>query len=164
VAALVLTADAVSKAIVVDRLAGRSPVRLVDGVLDLELTRNAGAAFSLRVGSTVIFTAVAIAVVVIILRTARGLRSLGWAVSLGLLLGGALGNLGDRIFRAPGPFRGEVIDWIHLTHWPIFNLADAAITIGAVLAVALTAFGRTLDAEPDGPRAADPDDLESRRY
>jgi signal peptidase II len=144
VAALVLVADTVSKVIAVDRLAGHHPVRLVDGALALELTRNAGAAFSIGVGGTVVFTVIAIAVVVVIVRTARSLRSVGWAVALGLLLGGASGNLVDRLVRSPGPLRGEVIDWIHLTHWPVFNLADSAITVGAVLAVILSVSGRPL--------------------
>jgi signal peptidase II len=150
VAAAVVAVDAVSKAVVVDRLAHRPPVRLIDGVLDLELTRNAGAAFSVGVGSTVVFSVIALVVVVVIVRSARGLGSLGWAVVLGLLLGGATGNLADRLFRAPGPLRGRVVDWIHLTHWPVFNVADSAITCGAVLAVALSLTGRplTVDAPP----------------
>ena len=78
------------------------------------------------------------------------MRSTGWAVSLGLILGGALGNLVDRIFRAPGVFRGHVVDWISLfgpnaEHWPIFNLADSAIVCGAILAGVLSLLGIALD-------------------
>jgi signal peptidase II len=149
VASVVLVADVVSKAVVVDRLSDRGPVDLIKGVLDLRLTRNAGAAFSLGVGSTIVFSLVAVAVVVVIVRAAAGLRSVGWAVALGLLLGGACGNLVDRIARSPGVFRGEVVDWIHLHHWPVFNIADSAITVGAVLALILSATGRTLDAARD---------------
>ena len=139
--------DVVSKAIVVDALADRPPLDLIHGVLDLTLTRNAGAAFSVGVGATVIFTLVAVAVVVVIIRTAARLRSVGWAIALGLLLGGACGNLVDRFARSPGPFRGEVVDWIHLHHWPVFNVADAAITCGALLALTLSLLGRGLGDE-----------------
>jgi signal peptidase II len=145
VAAVVLAADAVSKVIVVAKLADRPTVHVIDGLLELTLTRNPGAAFSIGVGATVIFTLVAVAVVVVIARTAARLRSVPWAIALGLLLGGALGNLVDRVFRSPGPFRGEVVDWIRIPHWPVFNLADAAITVGAVLAVLLSLRGRQLD-------------------
>ena len=68
---------------------------------------------------------------------------------LGLLLGGALGNLTDRLVRAPSPLRGEVVDWIHLHHWPIFNLADSAIVIGVVLALIVSSRGIRLDGTRD---------------
>jgi len=145
----VLALDVVSKLVVVDRLTDHAPVDLVGGLLTLRLTRNAGAAFGLADGATVLFTAVAVAVVVVIVRTARRLRSVGWAASLGLILGGALGNLADRLFRAPGPLRGRVVDWIELPHWPIFNLADSAIVCGAVLAVLLSSRGIGLDGQRD---------------
>jgi len=146
VAALIaFAADLVSKLIVVTELVDRAPVVIVPRVLDLQLTRNPGAAFGLAGGATVLFTLVALGVVVFIIATARRLRSRGWAVALGLLLGGALGNLGDRLFRDPGPLRGHVVDWIHLSHWPIFNLADTAIVLGGVLAVILSLRGKRLD-------------------
>jgi signal peptidase II len=145
VAAAVLTADVASKALVVAELSDTSRVTLVPHVLWLTETRNAGAAFSVGTGSTILFTLVAVAVVVVILRTARSLRSSGWATSLGLLLGGALGNLSDRLFRAPGPLRGHVVDWIEVPHWPVFNLADSAIVVGGVLAVLLAAYRVELD-------------------
>jgi signal peptidase II len=84
-------------------------------------------------------------VVVVIVRSASSLASTGWAVSLGLLLGGALGNLSDRLFRSPGPLRGEVVDWIELPHWPVFNVADSAIVIGGLLAVLLASRGIEMD-------------------
>jgi signal peptidase II len=142
---LALAADVISKLVVVSSLADRAPVVVIPRVLDLQLTRNAGAAFGLAGGATIIFTLVAAAVVVFIVATARRLRSRGWAAALGLLLGGALGNLGDRLFRDPGPLRGHVVDWIHLTHWPIFNLADSAIVVGGLLAVLLSMRGKRLD-------------------
>jgi signal peptidase II len=146
VAALVLTADLVSKVAVVATLSERSPVRLLGGLVYLVQARNAGAAFSFAQGATVLFSAVAALVIVIILRSASQLRSLPWAISLGLILGGAAGNLADRLFRSPGPMRGRVVDWISVLDpagrvWPIFNLADSCIVVGGVLAVLLAFAG-----------------------
>ena len=138
-------ADVASKVAVVAELSMRPPVRLLGGLLTLTLTRNPGAAFSIGTGATVLFTAVAAGVVVAIARSARRLRSMSWAIALGLLLGGALGNLGDRLFRAPGPLRGYVVDWIRLPHWPVFNLADSAIVVGGALLVLLSSRGVGID-------------------
>ena len=131
VAALVLLADQTSKWAAVEQLTGRGRVDVIDGVLWLHLTRNAGAAFSMATGATWFLTVVALVVVVAIIRISRKLGSRGWALALGLLLGGALGNVIDRIAR------GHVIDFIQV-HWhdayfPAFNVADSAITVGAVL-------------------------------
>ncbi len=145
VAAFVLVADVISKSIVVARMADHSPIRLLGGLLTITLTRNGGAAFSIGTSMTIVFTAIAVGVIVYILRTARNLRSIGWAITLGLLLGGATGNLLDRIFRAPGPFQGHVVDWIELPHWPVFNLADSSIVCAGVLVVLLALFGVRLD-------------------
>jgi len=145
VAAFVIVADVVSKIIVVAKLSGRPPVRLLDGLLTLDYTRNAGAAFSIGTGATYLFGIVAIAVIAVILRTSRRLFSRPWAVVLGLLLGGATGNLIDRLVRSPGILRGHVVDWIQLPHFAVFNLADSAISIGGVLAVLLALMGRQLD-------------------
>ena len=149
IAAVALAADVISKVVAVERLSDRPPVRLVDGLLELTLVRNPGAAFSIGVGATALFSVVAVGVVFILARAATRLRSRPWAVVLALLLGGALGNLGDRIFRSPGPFRGEVVDWIRIPHWPVFNLADACITVGAVLAVVLSLRGHHLEGGGD---------------
>jgi signal peptidase II len=163
VAAFVLAADAITKAIVVAHLREDQPVHLIGNVLMLWLTRNPGAAFSVGTGETVVFTVIAFAVIVYIARTARKLYSLGWAIALGLLLGGAMGNLTDRIFRAPGLFRGDVVDWIAVTrYYPIFNLADSAIVCGGILTVLLAIRGNHLDgtrgevpaASPSSPTAA----------
>ena len=146
VAAFVLAADAISKAIVVAHLRDDQPVHLVGNLLMLWLTRNPGAAFSVGTGETAVFTVIAFGVIVYIARTARRLYSLGWAIALGLLLGGAMGNLSDRIFRAPGLFRGDVVDWIAVTRfYPIFNLADSAIVCGGILTVILAMRGQHLD-------------------
>jgi signal peptidase II len=156
VAAFVLTADAVSKAIVVSRLAGHAPIRLLGGLLTLQLLRNSGAAFSIGTSMTIVFTAIAVGVIVFILRSVRRLRSLRWAITLGLLLGGAAGNLADRLFRAPAPLRGSVVDWIELPHWPVFNLADSAIVCGGVLAVLLAVIGLRMDGSKEAPRPSGP--------
>jgi len=145
VAGFVIVADVVSKIIVVAKLSGRPPVRLLDGLLTLDYTRNAGAAFSIGTGATYLFGIVAIAVIAVILRTSRRLFSRPWAVVLGLLLGGATGNLIDRLVRSPGILRGHVVDWIQLPHFAVFNLADSAISIGGALAVLLALMGRQLD-------------------
>ncbi len=145
VAAFVIAADVISKAIVVAAMPGHPNIRLLGGALTITLTRNGGAAFSIGTSMTIVFTAIAVGVIVYIVRAARSLRSAGWAVALGLLLGGATGNLLDRIFRAPGPFQGHVVDWIELPHWPVFNLADSSIVCAAVLVVLLALRGIRLD-------------------
>jgi signal peptidase II len=159
VAAFVLAADAITKALAVAHLRPEEPVHVLGNVLMLNLLRNPGAAFSVGTGYTIVFTAIAVGVVVYIIRTARKLYSLGWAVTLGLLLGGALGNLADRVFRAPGLFRGNVVDWIELTrYWPVFNLADSAIVCGGILTVLLAMSGYRLDGtRGDRPAPAAPD-------
>lgn len=166
VALAALAADVVTKVVVVATLQDREPIRLLGGLLTLRETRNSGAAFSIGTGYTVVFTLIAIGVVVAILRTARNLRSLPWAICLGLLLGGAVGNLVDRMLRAPAPLKGHVVDWIQVPNFPVFNLADSSIVCGGVLAVLLAARGLQIDgtrlpgkdeedpgAEPDEPAA-----------
>jgi signal peptidase II len=147
VAAFVLAADIATKAVIVAHLRPDQPVHVLGNVLEFWLTRNPGAAFSVGTGETVVFTVIAFGVIVYIARTARKLYSVGWAIALGLLLGGAMGNLGDRIFRAPGLFRGYVVDWIGVVprYYPIFNLADSAIVCGGILTVILAMRGFHLD-------------------
>jgi signal peptidase II len=145
VAGLVLVGDLVSKWLAVRELGDREPVELLGGLLTLRLVRNAGAAFGFAQGLTIAFTVVAAAVVVVILRLSRRLRSLPWAVALGLVLGGAVGNLVDRVFRAPAPGRGHVVDFLELPHWPVFNLADSAIVCAGVLMVLLSLRGLSYD-------------------
>lgn len=150
IAVLVLAVDIITKVVAVAQLEDRAPVELLGGLVYLQLVRNPGAAFSLATGYTWVLTIVAIAVVVVIVRVARRLRSTGWAVALGLVLGGALGNLTDRLFRAPGPLQGHVVDVVSLftpdgRAWPVFNLADSSIVSGGVLLVLLALLGRELD-------------------
>ncbi|HEY2075639.1 MAG TPA: signal peptidase II [Streptosporangiaceae bacterium] len=147
VAVAVLGLDIATKLIVVATLSGRTPVRLLGGFLHLQVDRNPGAAFSFAPSLTILFSLIAITVIVVILRSSRRIRSTPWAVTLGLLLGGATGNLVDRIFRYPGLFRGWVVDWIQIPHWPVFNLADSAIVCGGILAVLLSVRGIRLDGQ-----------------
>jgi signal peptidase II len=165
-AAAVLALDVVSKQLVVATLSDRDPLRLLGGAVYLTEARNTGAAFSFAQGATVVFSLIAVAVVVVIVRSARRLFSTGWAVALALVLGGAVGNLLDRVFRDPGFLRGGVVDFISVFDpygrvWPIFNVADSAIVCGGVLGAVL-AFrgiefdgGRTTESAPGG--AAVPD-------
>jgi signal peptidase II len=145
VAAVVYVIDVVSKIVVVEDLTDHQPISMLGGLVTLRLTRNPGAAFSTATGYTVLLTLVAIGVVICVTRLAARLGSTVWAVALGLLLGGALGNLTDRIFRSPGPLRGHVVDFLELPHWPIFNLADSAIVLGALLITLQSLRGVHLD-------------------
>ncbi|GAA4923361.1 signal peptidase II [Streptomyces coeruleoprunus] len=138
--------DLGSKMLVVAKLEHRDPIVVIDGVLKFVAVRNPGAAFGIGEAFTVIFTVIAAAVIVVIIRLARKLYSLPWAIALGLLLGGALGNLTDRIFRSPGIFEGAVVDFIAPTHFAVFNLADSAIVCGGFLIVILSFRGL----DPDG--------------
>ncbi len=120
------------------RLSGEGPVVLLGGFLKFTYAENTGAAFSIGTGLTWVFTTIALVVVFVIIRYARKLGSMPWALSLGGLLGGAIGNLIDRMFREPGPFQGFVVDFIQLPYWAIFNVADMAVVIsGASIAILL---------------------------
>ncbi len=159
IATLVLAADIAVKTVAVAQLEGRPPVELLGGFVYVQLLRNPGAAFGLATGYTWVLTLVAVAVVVVIVRVARRLRSTGWAIALGLVLGGALGNLTDRVFRAPGPLQGHVVDMVspfapNGSVFPVFNLADSAITTGGVLLVLLALLGRELDGTHRTPEPA----------
>ena len=110
------------------------PQPVLGTLLQFTLLKNSGAAFSFASGFTLIFSLLAIAVVATIIRFAGRITSRGWLTCAGLLLGGVLGNLTDRAFREPGFFLGHVIDWIQIPNWPIFNIADIAISSAAFLA------------------------------
>lgn len=155
IAAVVLALDLGTKALVVAKMTPGEPTSIIGDVVRLTLIRNSGAAFSMATGMTWLLTLIAVAVVIGVIRIGRTLRSLSWAIGLGLVLGGALGNLVDRLFRSPGPLQGHVIDFIAVTKWwPVFNVADSSIVCGAILLVVLTVFGF----EPDGTRAGHDDD------
>lgn len=146
VAALAYALDVVSKTLVVHHLENRPSVRLLGDYLQLEAVRNSGAAFGMGQGMTIVFTLIALVVIGVIARLARRLYSLPWAIALGLLLGGALGNLTDRIFRSPGAFQGAVVDFVAPKDFAVFNLADSAIVCGGILIVWLSFRGL----DPDG--------------
>ncbi|MER7131778.1 signal peptidase II [Streptosporangium saharense] len=159
-AVVVYGLDLATKTAVLRTLEGKDPLVLIPGLLQFRVIFNAGAAFSIGTGMTIVFTIIAASVVVAILRTARKLRSLPWAITLGLMLGGALGNLTDRLFRAPGGFQGHVVDFVEVfpSHFPVFNVADSAIVCGGILAVYLAWRGYQLDGTRDGehePEAQD---------
>ncbi len=149
----VLTAvglDLVTKQLATRFLDPDEPVKLLGGALYLSLTRNPGAAFSLFRDFTFIFPVIAVVVIVWIGWMARTLRSVAWGIALGLVLGGAMGNLIDRLFRAPAPFHGHVVDFFSLFDphgqvFAIFNVADMALTFGVILAVLLELLGRQRD-------------------
>ncbi|MEV0744854.1 signal peptidase II [Streptomyces sp. NPDC050273] len=146
VAVLAYLLDLGSKMLVVAKLEHQEPIEIFGDWLRFDAIRNAGAAFGLGEAFTIIFTIIAATVIVVIARLARKLYSLPWAIALGLLLGGALGNLTDRIFRSPGVFEGAVVDFIAPAHFAVFNLADSAIVCGGILIVLLSFKGL----DPDG--------------
>jgi signal peptidase II len=115
-----------------------NPRPVIGTLLQFTLVHNSGAAFSFATGFTIAFSLLALAVVLTTIYFAPKLTSHGWQSAMGLLLGGVLGNLSDRIFRAPGFLSGHVIDWIQLPHWPVFNIADSAICIAAAIAFTLS--------------------------
>jgi signal peptidase II len=142
---IVYTLDQLTKWWAERGLSDGRPRDLVDGLLRLHLAHNAGAAFSTGTSYTVVLTVIALVVIAVCLRMAGRLRSRGWAIALGLVVGGAVGNVTDRIVRDPSPFRGHVVDFIELPHWPIFNVADSAISVAAALFVWLAYRGIRLD-------------------
>jgi signal peptidase II len=147
--------DQLSKYLVVSNLTQGETVPVLGPVLQLLFVRNAGAAFSLASGMTWIFTIIATAVIGFIIWFAGRIRSKAWAVVFGLLLGGVLGNLTDRLFREPSFGMGHVVDFIS-TPWivpAIYNIADAAIVTSMVLFLILSLRGIGLD----GTRASKAD-------
>ncbi len=131
-AGVVWLIDRLSKVWIERALAGRPPISVIPGVLDLRFTTNSGGAFSLGQNAPWIFVGASILVAVAIAITAFRHEHVLAAVALGLILGGALGNLTDRVIRGPG-LSGHVVDFVDLHIWPVFNVADSAIVIGAIL-------------------------------
>ena len=131
--------DLATKLWAVSTLSHRSDIKVIGSFFKLTLVRNSGAAFSLAEGATIFLSIFGILFLCAILYFSPRITSKGWAVVLGLVMGGTLGNLVDRIFREPGVLRGHVIDWMQLPNWPIFNIADSAIVIAALIAMVLTA-------------------------
>ena len=146
VAAVILAVDILTKVLAVRLLTPGQPVSIIGETVTWTLVRNSGAAFSMATGYTWILTLVAVAVVIGIVWMGRRLASPWWALGLGMILGGALGNLVDRFFRWPGPLRGHVVDFLSIGWWPVFNVADASVVGGAALLVCLSVFGYDFDA------------------
>ncbi|WP_035857052.1 signal peptidase II [Cryptosporangium arvum] len=147
-ALVALALDLGSKLLVVAELedTGHPPVQLLPDVLYLVHTRNTGAAFSLGSSYTYVLTAIALVVILVIIRSARRLASTGWAVALGLILGGACGNVVDRLFRTGG----GVVDFFAIVDpfdppWPVFNIADACLCVGVAILVGMELTGRRID-------------------
>ena len=145
VAALGLAVDQGSKHLAVRELTGREPVEVIGSFLELKLVRNPGAAFSAGASLTPVISAVAVVAAVVVVFYALRARHRGWGLALGLLLAGVTGNLADRLFREPAPFRGHVVDFFALPHWPVFNVADICIDVAGVIFVILLFRGVRLD-------------------
>jgi signal peptidase II len=139
VAAVVVAIDQVTKSWAVHRLS-QGPIHVI-WKLDFELQYNTGSSFSFAQGWAPVFAGIAVVVVVVLAATARRVRSTGLAAALGMVMGGALGNLSDRLFRHHG---GAVVDFVALHFWPTFNVADSSIVVGGIIAaVLLWRAGRT---------------------
>jgi signal peptidase II len=145
VALVAYAVDQVTKHLAVRELSGRAPVDVLGSFLQLRLLRNPGAAFSAGASLTPVISVVAVVAAVVVVVLAARVRHRGWAVALGFLLAGVVGNLTDRMLRTPGPFRGHVVDFLELPHWPVFNVADVCIDIAGVGFVVLLARGVRLD-------------------
>jgi len=137
--------DVVTKLVAVDRLTGRGRVDVLGDAFGLHLTRNAGAAFSTGTAFTEVFSVLAIVASVVVVWMARRLGSPFWAFGLGALLAGITGNLTDRVFRAPGFLQGQVVDFLELPHWPIFNVADVLLNIGVGVVLVQAVRGIRID-------------------
>ncbi|MBI2168945.1 MAG: signal peptidase II [Actinobacteria bacterium] len=133
-AGAIVALDQATKSWAVAALADE-PANLVGDAVRLRLVRNSGSAFSLFTGWTPILGILAIVLIVVLWRMGRQEADRATAIALAVVLGGALGNLSDRIFRAPGFLSGAVIDFVDVGPWPTFNVADSAITVGAVLLI-----------------------------
>lgn len=154
-AGFVLVVDQLTKWWALAALTQGERIALVGDLLGLTLVFNDGAALSIMSGGyTWILTIIVVVVVVVILRAVRRIGSVGWALALGLLLGGALGNLGDRLFRDPGFARGHVVDMIAYADFFVGNVADIAIVVAAGLIVVLSFRGIHLDGTREGTKDA----------
>lgn len=152
----VVVVDQVTKFLAVAQLSEGEQIALLGNVLGLSLQYNSGAAFSFATGMTWVFTLIAAVVVVVVVRLSRRIGSAWWAVSLGLLLGGAVGNLIDRLVRDPGFGRGHVVDFINYAGWFVGNVADIAIVLAAVGVGVLAVVGVDIEGEQGHDAVAHP--------
>lgn len=140
-ALIVVLLDLVTKVWAVARLENQSDIKVLGEFLKFSFIRNPGAAFSFGTSVTWVFTLIAIAVSVAILLISRNVTNKPWAIALGGLLGGAVGNLIDRIFRSPEVFQGHVVDFISIPNYPMFNISDSAVVLSAIAMVILSFRG-----------------------
>jgi signal peptidase II len=135
----IVAIDQLTKAWAVSALAG-GPKHLVGDLVVFDLARNSGSAFSRFQGYTPVLAVLAIVIMVFLARSLRQTTDRWMLVGLVLVLGGALGNLADRLARSPGFLRGHVVDFVAIGWWPVFNFADSCITIGAIILIVRTLF------------------------
>jgi signal peptidase II len=155
VSCLIFAVDLTTKNWAANYLQFREPIKLIGDFLRLTYGTNPGAGFSFATDATAFLSTLKLCVAAFIIYFVRKVTNKGWAIGLGLLLGGVMGNLWDRITRPPGLWRGEVVDWIQLPNWPIFNIADSAIICAGVLLTILTMrniqpFSDKFDSEKHG--------------
>ena len=156
---ILLIADQVTKFFAEKHLPLLEPQPFIGEFLQLTLLYNSGAAWGMGAGITPVVTCLQIAIVIgVIVFTVKAVRSTWYAIAMSLILGGALGNIYDRLLRPPGPFRGEVVDFLELPNWPVFNIADMAVVGGAILVILLGFLGVPSDpavAEAEAAQAAE---------
>lgn len=140
-ALIVILLDLATKVWAVARLENQSDIKVIGEFLKFSFVRNPGAAFSFGTSVTWVFTLIAIAVSIVILLLSKNVTNKPWAIALGGLLGGAVGNLIDRIFRSPEVFQGHVVDFISVPNYPMFNISDSAVVISAITMVILSLRG-----------------------
>ncbi|MEO6944984.1 MAG: signal peptidase II [Lacisediminihabitans sp.] len=165
VALVVYSLDQIAKYFIVNTMTEGDEVKVLGEFLQFHFVKNSGAAFSFASGSTWIFSIAASAVTIFILLFAKRIRSFGWALLFGMLLGGTMGNLSDRLFRAPGFGVGHVVDFIQVYGFPaIFNIADSFIVVSMGLFIILTLRGVALDGRTSVKKsvhgASEPDSAE----
>lgn len=145
VAAVAYLVDQVTKVLAVNRLESGDKVQVVGDLLTLTLVRNPGAAFGTGTEYTWVFTCLSVIAAAVVVVVVRRVGSLAWAVGLGLLLAGVVGNLTDRVLREPQMFHGHVVDFLQLPNWPVFNVADICINVAAGLIILQAFRGIGLD-------------------
>ncbi len=151
IATVWIVIDQITKIWAVSALTDRAPIPVVGEILQFRLVFNPGAAFSLGTGNTWLFTILASVVITVLLWNSRKIAHRGWAVAVALLIGGAAGNLIDRLMREPGFGRGHVVDFFALPNFPVFNVADIGISCAAAFIAVLALRGESLDGSHDAP-------------
>ena len=150
IGAVIAVIDQITKNWAVDSLPLLEPQPFIGEILQLTLLYNSGAAWGMGAEITPVVTSLQLAIVAgVIVFAVKAVRSPWYTAALGLIMGGALGNIHDRLLREPGPFRGAVVDFLELPNWPVFNIADMAVVGGAIMIVALGLFGVASDPAHD---------------